>query len=87
MQLLAVRIKARCLPVSSLLNEVINLQQQSGPAVGPVLQGCDVWVGAAPATQRDKAEVTLTPRILVFKPMQVTLVFNQSNQRKQQTEL
>lgn len=75
-----------CLPVSSLLNEVINLQQQSWPAVQPVLQGCDVWVGAAPATQQDRAKVMFMQQILIFNPVQVTLTLNQTNQFQQQVE-
>jgi len=37
------------LPVCALLEEVVDLQQQEGPAVGPVLQRRDVGMGAAPA--------------------------------------
>lgn len=39
-------------PVSGLLDEVINLQEQRGPAVRTVLQHRDEWVRAAPAKQR-----------------------------------
>lgn len=43
-------------PVSGLLDEVVNLQQKSRPAVHTVLQRCDVRMGVASVVEQTGGE-------------------------------
>lgn len=63
------RLKPRassCQPVKSLLNEVIDLQHQRGPAVHSALQGRDEWMRIFPTMSKTRENTALNNMFHAF---------------------